>query len=387
MIIQSIHLKNFRNYSQLDLHPDVGVNIFFGPNGSGKTNILEAIHYCALGKSHRVSNDQSVIKNGETDAVCELSIRNQISVQTVGVHISKSESNRKSIFINSKKIQRFSDMMGCFRCVIFSPEDLDMIKEGPSVRRKYLDMMISQIDSKYFIALQRYRIALEQRNALLKRIRAGEADLKVLVSFDEILAEEGRTIIQKRMEIVHKLTEVAMDVYHNISGQEDELLQIQYQSVLPDSESIPDGMMKGLYANREDDIRTGLTSIGPHRDDLIFTLNRKNMKMYSSQGQIRTAALSLKLTQIRILYEYSGDRPVLLLDDVMSELDRNRRVRLENEISQCQTFITCTDESDLEMNQSRNVFSVYSVGNDGFAVSSSGSDSVQYSQMREPDFS
>ena len=387
MIIQSLHLKNFRNYSQLDLHPDVGVNIFFGPNGSGKTNILEAIHYCALGKSHRVSNDQSVIKNGETDAVCELSIRNQISVQTVGVHISKSESNRKSIFINSKKIQRFSDMMGCFRCVIFSPEDLDMIKEGPSVRRKYLDMMISQIDSKYFIALQRYRIALEQRNALLKRIRAGEADLKVLVSFDEILAEEGRTIIQKRMEIVHKLTEVAMDVYHNISGQEDELLQIQYQSVLPDSESIPDGMMKGLYANREDDIRTGLTSIGPHRDDLIFTLNRKNMKMYSSQGQIRTAALSLKLTQIRILYEYSGDRPVLLLDDVMSELDRNRRVRLENEISQCQTFITCTDESDLEMNQSRNVFSVYSIGNDGFAVSSSGSDSVQYSQMREPDFS
>ena len=387
MIIQSLHLKNFRNYSQLDLHPDVGVNIFFGPNGSGKTNILEAIHYCALGKSHRVSNDQSVIKNGETDAVCELSIRNQISVQTVGVHISKSESNRKSIFINSKKIQRFSDMMGCFRCVIFSPEDLDMIKEGPSVRRKYLDMMISQIDSKYFIALQRYRIALEQRNALLKRIRAGEADLKVLVSFDEILAEEGRTIIQKRMEIVHKLTEVAMDVYHNISGQEDELLQIQYQSVLPDSESIPDGMMKGLYANREDDIRTGLTSIGPHRDDLIFTLNRKNMKMYSSQGQIRTAALSLKLTQIRILYEYSGDRPVLLLDDVMSELDRNRRVRLENEISQCQTFITCTDESDLEMNQSRNVFSVYSVGNDGFAVSSSGSDSVQHSQMREPDFS
>ena len=387
MIIQSLHLKNFRNYSQLDLHPDVGVNIFFGPNGSGKTNILEAIHYCALGKSHRVSNDQSVIKNGETDAVCELSIRNQISVQTVGVHISKSESNRKSIFINSKKIQRFSDMMGCFRCVIFSPEDLDMIKEGPSVRRKYLDMMISQIDSKYFIALQRYRIALEQRNALLKRIRAGEADLKMLVSFDEILAEEGRTIIQKRMEIVHKLTEVAMDVYHNISGQEDELLQIQYQSVLPDSESIPDGMMKGLYANREDDIRTGLTSIGPHRDDLIFTLNRKNMKMYSSQGQIRTAALSLKLTQIRILYEYSGDRPVLLLDDVMSELDRNRRVRLENEISQCQTFITCTDESDLEMNQSRNVFSVYSVGNDGFAVSSSGSDSVQYSQMREPDFS
>ena len=387
MIIQSLHLKNFRNYSQLDLHPDVGVNIFFGPNGSGKTNILEAIHYCALGKSHRVSNDQSVIKNGETDAVCELSIRNQISVQTVGVHISKSESNRKSIFINSKKIQRFSDMMGCFRCVIFSPEDLDMIKEGPSVRRKYLDMMISQIDSKYFIALQRYRIALEQRNALLKRIRAGEADLKVLVSFDEILAEEGRTIIQKRMEIVHKLTEVAMDVYHNISGQEDELLQIQYQSVLPDSESIPDGMMKGLYANREDDIRTGLTSIGPHRDDLIFTLNRKNMKMYSSQGQIRTAALSLKLTQIRILYEYSGDRPVLLLDDVMSELDRNRRVRLENEISQCQTFITCTDESDLEMNQSRNVFSVYSIGNDGFAVSSSGSDSVQHSQMREPDFS
>ena len=387
MIIQSIHLKNFRNYSQLDLHPDVGVNIFFGPNGSGKTNILEAIHYCALGKSHRVSNDQSVIKNGETDAVCELSIRNQISVQTVGVHISKSESNRKSIFINSKKIQRFSDMMGCFRCVIFSPEDLDMIKEGPSVRRKYLDMMISQIDSKYFIALQRYRIALEQRNALLKRIRAGAADLKMLVSFDEILAEEGRTIIQKRMEIVHKLTEVAMDVYHNISGQEDELLQIQYQSVLPDSESIPDGMMKGLYANREDDIRTGLTSIGPHRDDLIFTLNRKNMKMYSSQGQIRTAALSLKLTQIRILYEYSGDRPVLLLDDVMSELDRNRRVRLENEISQCQTFITCTDESDLEMNQSRNVFSVYSIGNDGFAVSSSGSDSVQHSQMREPDFS
>ena len=176
MIIQDITLRNFRNYREMTLLPHEGVNLFFGANGSGKTNLLEAIHYCALGKSHRITGDQSAVRMGEQFGVCEITVMTGGVRRKITIRLVPNDLNKTTILIDGKRIQRFSDMMGCLQCVIFSPEDLGLIKEGPSLRRRYLDMMISQVNRGYFIALQQYRSGLEQRNALLREARKREAD-------------------------------------------------------------------------------------------------------------------------------------------------------------------------------------------------------------------
>ena len=363
MKIEELVLRNFRNYREITLRPHAGVNLFFGPNGSGKTNLLEAIHYCALVKSHRVTNDQSVVRIGESFAACDVAgsaggVRRKISVRLV-----PNETVKKTILLDSKRIQRFSDMMGCLQCVIFSPEDLGLIREGPSLRRRYLDMMISQMNRGYFIALQQYRAGLEQRNALLRNIRqSGRPAGKMLDVFEQTMAAPAETIVRERRKIVDFLGPLAAETYRNISGLDREDFRIGYHSTLRDEENIGETLCRQLAENREEDIRLGVTSAGPHRDDLSLSLNKKNMKVFASQGQIRTAALSLKLAQMKTLREIGGESPVLLLDDVMSELDRTRRTRLVSEISEYQTFITCTDESDLELESDRRTYHVWSDG-------------------------
>ena len=296
MRITELKLKNFRNYEDLELHPDPGVNLFFGRNGSGKTNLLEAVHYAALGRSHRISSDANVVRYGEDAALSTVGIETALGQREITVRFHPGEAQKKEILIDGKNIRRFSDMMGCLRCVIFSPEDLGLIREGPSVRRRYLDMMISQISRKYFIALQQYRTGLDQRNAILRNLQ----------------------------------------------------LRIAYHSSVKEEDNLPESFCRLLQENREDDIRLGMTSVGPHRDDLILTLDRNPMKQFSSQGQVRTAALSMKLSQMKILKDDSGEEPVLLLDDVMSELDRKRRASLISEILSFQTFITCADREDVD---------------------------------------
>ena len=325
MRITELKLKNFRNYENLVLYPDSGVNLFFGRNGSGKTNLLEAIHYAALGRSHRISNDANVVR-----------------------YVHPGEMQKKEILIDGKKIQKFSDMMGCLRCVIFSPEDLGLIREGPSVRRRYLDMMISQVSRRYFIALQQYRTGLDQRNAILRNLRTDPSANKALLGvFEEAMAEPAAEIIRERRRVVSLLSEIARETYCRISGTEEQL-RITYHSSVKEEEKISETICRLLLENREDDIRLGMTSVGPHRDDLILLLDRNLMKQFASQGQVRTAALSMKLSQMKILKDDSGEEPVLLLDDVMSELDRKRRASLINEIKSFQTFITCADREDVD---------------------------------------
>ena len=357
MRIEEITLRNFRNYREMTLLPHEGVNLFFGANGSGKTNLLEAVHYCALGKSHRVTGDQSVVRIGETFGVCEVTVTAGGVRRKITIRLVPNEINKKTITIDSRKIQRFSDMMGCLQCVIFSPEDLGLIKEGPSLRRRYLDMMISQINRGYFIALQQYRSGLEQRNAMLRNMRGNSGDGKeILEVFEQAMAAPAAVIVSERKKIVGLLSELAAETYRNISGQEPEDFRIGYHSSLREAESVEKEICRQMAESREDDIRLGVTSAGPHRDDLTLSMNRKNMKVFASQGQIRTAALSLKLAQMKVLKKIGGDAPVLLLDDVMSELDRNRRMRLVSEISDYQTFITCTDETDLELDQAPRIY-------------------------------
>ena len=359
MIIDKLTLRNFRNYEETVLTPHEGVNLFFGANGSGKTNLLEAVHYCALGKSHRITGDQSAVRIGESFAVCGVSVTTGGVRREISVRLVPNELNKKVILVDQKPIRRFSDMMGCLQCVIFSPEDLGLIREGPSMRRRYLDMMISQVNRGYFIALQQYRSGLEQRNALLKNMRAtGQNNAGMLDVFEQAMAAPAAVIVAARKKVIAMLAELAADTYRGISGRDGEEFQASYHSAFRDSENVEEDFMRILKEDREEDLRLGITSDGPHRDDLNLSLNKKNMKVYASQGQIRTAALSLKLAQMKALRAMSGEAPVLLLDDVMSELDKERRMRLVKEISDYQTFITCTDESDLELEGDRRVYHV-----------------------------
>ncbi len=386
MRIEEITLRNFRNYREMTLLPHEGVNLFFGANGSGKTNLLEAIHYCALGKSHRVSGDQGVVKMGESFGVCNVTVNAGGVRRKISIRLIPNESRQKTIQIDSRKIQRFSDMMGCLQCVIFSPEDLGLIKEGPSIRRRYLDMMISQVNRRYFIALQQYRVGLDQRNALLKNIRANGTGKNMLEVFEQAMAGPAAVIISERKKTVELLSVLAANVYRNISGMEREEFRIGYHSSLLEAENVEEEICRQMRENREEDIRTGTTSAGPHRDDLNMSLNRKSMKLFASQGQIRTAAPSMKLAQMKTLKEIGGESPVLLLDDVMSELDRNRRMRLVSEISDYQTFITCTDESDLELDGERRTYHVSAVNGEAQIEETNSGTEMVMKEPEEPDF-
>ena len=358
MRITELKLKNFRNYEDLTLCPDPGVNLFFGRNGSGKTNLLEAVHYAALGRSHRSINDANIVRYGEDNARLTVRISTMLGQREITVCFHPGELQKKEILIDGKKIQKFSDMMGCLRCVIFSPEDLGLIREGPSVRRRYLDMMISQISRRYFIALQQYRIGMDQRNAILRSLRTDPtAGKQMLGVFEEAMAEPAAEIIRERRRIVSLLSDIARDTYLRISGTEEQLL-ITYHSSVKEEDKIAETLCELMYGNREDDIRLGMTSVGPHRDDLIIMLDRNPMKQFASQGQVRSAALSMKLSQMKILKDDSGEEPVLLLDDVMSELDRNRRASLIREILSFQTLITCADREDVDCEKVSQIWQV-----------------------------
>ena len=387
MLIEKLTLRNFRNYEDTVLTPHEGVNLFFGANGSGKTNLLEAIHYCALGKSHRITGDQSVVRIGESFAVCGVSVSTGGVRRDITVRLVPNEVNKKVILLDQKPIRRFSDMMGCLQCVIFSPEDLGLIREGPSLRRRYLDMMISQVNRGYFIALQQYRSGLEQRNALLKTMRQNASDYTgMLEVFEQAMAAPAAVIVAARKKVIAMLAELAAETYRGISGREKEEFQAGYHSAFRETENVEEEFIRLMRENREEDLRLGVTSAGPHRDDLSLSLNRKNMKVFASQGQIRTAALSLKLAQMKALRAMSGEAPVLLLDDVMSELDRDRRTRLVKEISDYQTFITCTDESDLELEGSRRTYHVSAPEGKAVLEETNRGEMREALPLTEPDF-
>ena len=359
MFIEKIELFHFRNYEKLSLQPHPGINIFFGRNGSGKTNLLEAVHYCSLGKSHRISQDVNAVMKGEEGAVCRIQLRGKYSRNSVEVRLRPGEDSVKTVLIDQKKVSRLQEMMGVLRCVIFSPEDLNLIREGPSVRRKFVDMMISQISRPYFVALQQYRTALNQRNMLLKTARAENGRVSpVIEDFEKAMEEHGKLICQERSRYIRMISEMGNEIYRRISGQEGENFQVRYRpSVAPDPEgAFP--LAETLRQKREEDLRFGTTSAGPHRDELELKLNGQQIRLYASQGQMRTASLSLKLAQLRMISEITRDQPVLLLDDVMSELDLERRMNLLRIIENTQTFVTCSDEGDLAAWQNNRTYRV-----------------------------
>ncbi len=360
MIIQSLKLRNFRNYAELEITPHPGVNILFGQNGSGKTNLLEAIHYCALGRSHRTSQDKEVVMKGAEMAAVGVQLQKHKVRMDVQVKLTPNEGKKKSVFVDRKRAGRLSDLMGHVQCVIFSPEDLMLVKEGPAIRRRYLDMMLSQLSTAYFTALQQYQKALDQRNALLREVKKGaRMDSAMLDAFEAAMAAQCAVIIPLRRKIVSRTAFIAGVKYESISGRKNEEFRMSYECYVPEDADVEAYAVRALREGRQEDVLRGSTGFGVHREDVALTLKGRDMKVFASQGQIRTAALSMKLAQLELFRGETGEAPILLLDDVMSELDMTRRTRLLEEISGVQTFITCTDESDLEGCRQRRSYKVW----------------------------
>ena len=343
MHITLLHLANFRNYGSLTLTPHPGINMLLGQNGSGKTNLLEAIHYCALGRSHRIADDRAVVHHGAAEGACGVTLETTLGREQVAVRLMPQGVRKKVVLLNRKTAQRLSDMMGHLQCVMFSPEDLGLVREGPSFRRRFMDMMLSQMVPGYFAALQQVTRTLNQRNALLQHYkRTGELNQSLISTLDDMLKEPVLMMMGARDTIVKRLNTHAAAIYSRVSGRPGEVLTVSY------TPAATTGTYDQAKAQSiKQDISRYTTTFGTHREDMVLQLSGRDLSGFASQGQVRTVALALKLAQLHLFQEESGEMPLLLLDDVMSELDMTRRTALLREIDGVQTFVTCTDESDM----------------------------------------
>ena len=333
MIVRRLELSEYRNYERLSLSLGPGVNLLFGDNAQGKTNILEAIYECATLGSHRGSKDQEVIRFGSEEAHIRLIMEKQGTESRIDLHLKKYQS--KGIAVNGIRIPRAADYIGHLHVVFFSPEDLRIIKNSPAERRRFLNLELCQLSRDYLFQLMNYRKALRQRGELLKRPpKEGEEGL--LDIWDEKLAEFGRKVIEYRRAFLEELDGVIGPIHRELSQGKEEL------SLRYDPSVTPERMEEKLFLAREYDRMSGSTSVGPHRDEVIFLINGTDGKKYGSQGQQRCAALALKLAEIELVRRKINDTPVLLLDDVLSELDTKRQERLVKSLKGVQTVLSCT---------------------------------------------
>lgn len=343
MIIKSLELKNFRNYKNLNLTFDRGTNILYGDNAQGKTNVLESLYVSGTTKSHKGSKDREMIQFEENEAHIKTIVEKNGLENQIDIHLKKNSS--KGIAVNRIPIRKAGELFGILNLIFFSPEDLNIIKDGPSQRRRFLDMELSQIDKIYLHNLTKYNKILQQRNKLLKDIYFRPELKDTLAVWDEQLILYGVKIIERRSQFLTELNEIVCDIHKSISGGRETLV-LQYE---PSAEA--ECLGRELSGAQEKDLRTGMTSFGPHRDDISFLINGTDIRKYGSQGQQRTSALSLKLSEIELVKRLIHDTPVLLLDDVLSELDSNRQNYLLNSIHDIQTIITCTGLDEFVKNR------------------------------------
>ena len=334
MIIKSIELADYRNYDSLVLQFDRGTNILYGDNAQGKTNILEAIYVAATTKSHKGSKDREIVNFDKEEAHIRTYLEKDGKEIRVDMHLRKSKS--KGIAIDGQKIKKAADLLGLCNVVFFSPEDLGIIKNGPAERRRFVDMELCQLDNFYLYNLNHYNKIVNQRNKLLKDMYMNPDLKETLTIWDMQLVSYGSKIIERRKLFVEQLNEIIYGIHKNLSGDREELV-IVYE---PDTEA--ENLENDLRISREKDIKYKMTSVGPHRDDFCVKVNGIDIRKYGSQGQQRTSALSLKLAEIELVKKIVKDYPVLLLDDVLSELDSKRQEHLLSEITHIQTLITCT---------------------------------------------
>ena len=320
MYIKNIKLNNFRNYLNQEIQLDKGINIFFGDNGEGKTNILESIFLCAIGKSFRAKKEKELIKIDEEKATVEVDFEKIDRDGKIKIELT----NKKDVFINGIKKNKVSEILGNINIVMFSPDDIEILKSGPAKRRRFLNILISQLRPQYVYYLNMYIKTIEQRNNYLRQIK-----------------ELNNLKIKNKIKIIHK----------NITEDKEEI-KIKYISDCFDKEKY----IEELEKNWETDILRGYTTKGVHRDDIYIYINGKQVNIYGSQGQNRTVILSLKLSELEIIYDEIGEYPILLLDDFMSELDSKRRENFLKSISNAQILITCTDEFTIDNKMCKTYF-------------------------------
>ena len=344
MTIERIELNNYRNYTRAQVEPCPGITVFIGPNAQGKTNLLEAVYLCCTGRSHRTRVDRQLIRWESDRARVHIVCRRKDGPHEVEILLDPQE--KKQVRVGGKSIARSGELMGHVNGVLFAPEDLRMVKDGPAERRRFLDMELSQISPAYYYNLQRYNRALKQRGALL---RTGSASVAQLDVWDGQLCTWGAKIMLARRDFIIRLGERAGKIHDGISGGK-EALRCEYKTqVAPDKpeDALRESLAEELLRAREEDLRRQISTVGPHHDDMVLKLNGTDVRAFGSQGQQRTCALSMKLSELQVMRDATGEYPVLMLDDVMSELDPERRRQLLGQLDGVQTMITCTDLEDL----------------------------------------
>ena len=339
MWISNIKINNFRNYNNEEINLEKNVNVFYGENAQGKTNIIEAIFLCSMGKSFRAKKDKEMIKLNEENALIEIQYQKTDRDGKIKIALG----NKKTIWVNGIKIKKLSELLGNINIVIFTPDDIGILKGGPQNRRRFLDIMISQLKPNYMYNLNLYLKTLEQRNNYLRQIKEENKDENLLEIWDEKLAEYANNIYLYRKEFINKIENKIKNIHSEITDNKEEI-DIEYITECTSKENY----LSLLKQRRKLDIIKGFTTKGIHRDDFMIYINKKELDIYGSQGQHRTAILSLKLSELNIIYDEIGEYPILLLDDFMSELDEKRRNHFLEKIKNTQVLITCTDKITLE---------------------------------------
>lgn len=348
MLITNLKIKNFRNYEELNLKLNNKINIFYGNNAQGKTNIIESIFLCSMGKSFRTNKDKELVKFNENFFKVEVEYEKSDRAGKVKIEYS----DKKNIFINGIKVKRFSELLGKINIVIFTPDDINILKNGPKMRRRFLDIMISQLRPNYIYNLNMYSKTLEQRNIYLKQIKFEHKREDLLDLWNQKLYEYGKKVYEYRLEFIEKIKNKINEIHKNITNGNEEI-KIEYISDFSNKENF----YMLLKQNQNIDIMRGVTSKGIHKDDFIVYLNEKNVNTYGSQGQNRTVVLSLKMAELQVIKDEIDENPILLLDDFMSELDEVRRKNFLENIGDTQVFVTCTEKLDIE-NLEFNVYNV-----------------------------
>ena len=345
MKINQLELSEFRNYESLSVEFDASVNILYGDNAQGKTNVLEAIYLCGTTKSHKGSKEKEMIRLSSEESHIRMQIEKAGIPHRIDMHLRKNKA--KGVAIDGIPIKRSSELMGLLHIVFFSPEDLSMIKNGPGERRRFIDLELCQLDPTYLYHLSNYNRAVNQRNNLLKQIGFNKSLKDTMEIWDSQLVEHGSVIIDTRKRFMDELNELLPKIHAKLSGGKEELY-VRYEPNVTKQE-----FGQKLALNLDRDLALKVTGNGPHRDDISFYVGDKNLKSFGSQGQQRTAALSLKLAEIELVRSKIKESPVLLLDDVLSELDRNRQSYLLESITDLQTIITCTGLEEFVDNKKR----------------------------------
>ncbi len=354
MRINSLELTDFRNYEYLELPLLPGVNILCGDNAQGKTNILESIFLAATTKSHRGTKDSEMIRFGKEEAHIRVIAQKDELVMRVDMHLRSHKT--KGIAIDGEKLKKAGQLMGKIKIVLFSPEDLAVIKDSPAMRRRFMDMELCQLDSFYLYNLTNYNRLVQQRNKLLKDLSFQPDMADTLDIWDDQLFSYGSKLIERREAFIAQIREITGELHHKLTNGKEEM-EITYEPGVRVEE-----YREALKKSRDKDIRLRQTTVGPHRDDFSYVANQVDLRKFGSQGQQRTAALSLKLSEIELIKKLTKDTPVLLLDDVLSELDESRQTQLLNIMGDIQTVVTCTGVDEF-VKQRMKIDKIYRVEN------------------------